>query len=82
MEMYANGRMCQVPSDKDGKVDAVEVRRAANIPDGRALIMQKPNGENVVVPKRGLINADNYAHFMEAPTGRRGMKEQWGGLSI
>jgi hypothetical protein len=62
-----------VPSDEQGNVQAVDVRRAANVPDGRAIIMQKPTGENVILPKHGQIAANPYgSNFIDAPMARRG----------
>jgi len=72
MKIMMNGREFDVPSDERGNVQAVDVRRAANVPDGRAIIMQKPTGENVILPKNGQIAANPYGNFIDAPTARRG----------
>jgi hypothetical protein len=72
MRIIVNGREREVPSDERGNVQAVDVRRAANVPDNRAIIMQKPTGENMIVPKNGHIAIDPYANFIDSPTARRG----------
>jgi hypothetical protein len=72
MRIYAGGREREIPTNSDGDVDAVEVRRAANIPDDRALIMQRSSGENFVVPKRGRIHVNPWDRFMETPRAERG----------
>ncbi len=70
--IFVGGREIHVPSDSDGNVDVRQVRQAAGIPDDRALIVQRPSGENVITPRRGRITIDPYSHAMEAPIARRG----------
>lgn len=72
MKIFANGREIEVPTDDQGKVDVVEVRRAANIPNDRLLVQQKPTGENMILPKHGTVNIDSYDRFMDAPRAVRG----------
>jgi hypothetical protein len=72
MRIMMNGRQFEVPSDGQGNVQAVDVRRATNVPDGRAIIMQKPTGENVILPKNGQIAANSDSNFIDAPISRRG----------
>ena len=75
MKIFAGGREIEVPTDSEGNVDAVEVRRAANVPNDRMLIQQKPGGENVVLPKNGRVNISLYDRFMDAPRAIRGQKK-------
>jgi hypothetical protein len=72
MRIYAGGREREIPTDSEGNADAVEVRRAANIPDDRAMILQRPSGENFVVPKRGRVHVDPWDRFMETSRAERG----------
>lgn len=73
MKIIMNGIEHEIPSDEQGNVQAVDVRRVANVPEGRAIIMQKPTGENMIVPKNGQIAVNPYgSHFIEAPIGTRG----------
>jgi len=73
MKIMMNGREFDVPSDEQGNVQAVDVRRVANVPDGRTIIMQKPTGENVIMPKHGQIAVNPFgSNFIDAPTAKRG----------
>jgi len=75
MKIMMNGREFDVPSDERGNVQAVDVRRVANVPDGRAIIQQKPTGENFIVPKKGQIAVNPYENnFIDSPIARRGDK--------
>ena len=72
MRIFAGGREIEVPTDSEGNVDAVEVRRVANIPNNRMLVQQKPGGENFILPKNGQVNINPYDRFMDAPRAVRG----------
>jgi len=75
MKIMMNGREFDVPSDERGNVQAVDVRRVANVPDDRAVILQKPTGENFIVPKNGRIAVNPYENsFIDSPRGIRGDK--------
>lgn len=78
MRIFAGGREVEVPTDDQGNVDVVNVRRAMNIPDNRMLVHQRPTGENVIMPKRGGVNLNPYDQFMDAPVARRG-RVRWDG---
>ena len=75
MKIYAGGREVEVPTNYRGKVDVVEVRRAANIPRGRLLVQQKPTGENMILPRHGSVSISPYDRFMDAPRAVRGEHE-------
>ena len=72
MRIFAGGREIDVPTDENGNVDVVEVRRAANIPDNRSLIQQRSSGENFVLPRNGQVNINPYDRFLGAPRAERG----------
>ena len=72
MRVFAGGREVEVPEDNNGNVNVAEVRRAANIPSGRMLMRQRPNGENDILPTRGNITVSPYDQFMDAPRATRG----------
>ena len=72
MKFFAGGREIEVPTDSEGDVDAVEVRRAMGIPNDRVLVQQKPGGENFVLPRSGQVNISPYDRFMDAPRAVRG----------
>ena len=74
MKIFAGGREIDVPTDGNGNVDVVEVRRAANIPDDRSLIQQKPSGENFILPRSGRFSINPYDRFMGAPRAERGYR--------
>jgi hypothetical protein len=72
MRIYAGGREVEIPTDASGNADVAEVRRAANVPEGRLLIQQKPTGENLILPKNGSVTLHNYDQFMDSPRAVRG----------
>ncbi len=72
MKMFAGGREVNIPTDEQGKVNAVEVRRILDIPDNRQVIQQKPTGENFLLPKKGQVQLDSYDQFLESPRAVRG----------
>lgn len=72
MKIFAGGREIDVPTDDNGNVNVVEVRRAANIPDDRSLIQQRSSGENFVLPRSGQVSVNPYDRFMGAPRAERG----------
>ena len=73
MIMYVNGREVEVPSNANGEVDVVDVRRMANVPNDRMLMRQTSAGENIILPTHGAIRTNPYEHFMESARGRRGL---------
>ena len=75
MKIFADGREIEVPTDGNGNVEAVDVRRANNVSNDRMMIQQKPGGENFIVPKSGKIHVDPYDRFMDAPRAVRGRKQ-------
>lgn len=72
MKLFAGGREIDVPTDQNGNVDVVEVRHAANIPDNRQIIQQKPTGENFLLPQKGQVQLNPYDQFLGAPRAERG----------
>ena len=73
MKIFAAGREIEVPTNAPGDVDVAEVRRAANIPNNRSLIQQRPSGENFILPRNGQVSVNPYDRFMGAPRGVRGI---------
>ncbi len=72
MIIFAGGREIEVPTDPQGNVDVAQVRRAANIPDDRMLVQQRPGGENFILPRQGQVAINPYDRFMDSPRGVRG----------
>ena len=72
--VFCGGREIFTSDDGQGNIDIGQMRQEAGIPPGRALILQRPSGENVVMPRRGQVRVDPYTHFMEAPVAKRGKK--------
>lgn len=70
--VYVGGREVDVPQNWTGNVSVDQIRQAAGVPRGRMLILQRPTGENVIMPARGRIEVDPYDHFMDAPRAKRG----------
>lgn len=74
MKVMMNGREIDVPSDDQGNVQVVDVRRAANVPEDRAIIVQQPTGENFIAPKTGQIAINPYTNFLDSPRAKRGSR--------
>ena len=72
MRILSNGQEVEIPTDEQGRADVAEVRRVANVPHDRALILQRQNGENFITPRHGRINVTPYDHFLDSPTSKRG----------
>ena len=72
MKTFAAGREIEIPTDSNSYVDVQALKRALNVPSGRALIQQERSGENTVLPEKGRIQLKEYSHFTEAPRARRG----------
>ena len=74
--MYAmqkvNGRPYQVPVLRDGSIDADVLRALAKIPPDRVLVLQQPDGANVVVPPGQKVKVRPDACFVDAPRHVRG----------
>ncbi len=75
MKIFAGGREIEVPTDSQGNVNVVDVRRAVNIPNDRMLVQQRPGGENCILPKRGQVAISPDDQFMDAPRAVRGKDE-------
>lgn len=72
MRRMIQGRMHEIPEDEEGLVDVQILRDQLGVADDRALIAQRPNGENEVLPKKGVIELGPYADFLDAPVMVRG----------
>ena len=72
MRMLVNGREFNVPTNERGQANVVDVRRIANVPDDRAIIQQKPTGENFVMPRNGQVDVNPYDNFIESARAKRG----------
>ena len=72
MIIVRSGRQIEVPQDGQGRADIQEVRRIAGITSDRALIVQKPSGENELLPSAGQVRLDPYARLLDAPRAKRG----------
>lgn len=70
--VFIAGKEYEVPTDSQGRIDVEQLRSVVGVPEERALIHQKPSGENVVVRRRGQVKIGPYDHFMDAPVSRRG----------
>jgi len=73
MRMLVGGREVDIPTGSDGFVDVSELRRRLGVPSNRALIHQKPTGENEVLPVSGRAQLHPYGSFLDTPRSIRGM---------
>jgi len=72
MKRRVNGQWVDIPTDSSGRVDSDELRRAAGLPEDRALILHKQAGENEVVNPHAVITVDDGDAFSDAPLTVRG----------
>lgn len=76
MRIFSGGREIEVPTEPQGTMDVVDLRRSVDIPDDRVLVQQKPTGENIILPKTGLVHIHPDDRFMDAPRAVRGEKRE------
>ena len=69
-----NGKMIEVPLDRDGSIDSDTLREVAAIPKNRTLVQQLPTGENFIVNpgQKVTVNPGNY--FRDVADHVRGRK--------
>jgi hypothetical protein len=72
MIRFTGGRAVEVPETEDGTVDVERVRRELGIPPNRALIEQRRDGTNRLLPRRGHVRPAPHSHLMDAPQVVRG----------
>jgi hypothetical protein len=67
-----NGRPVKVPVEPDGSVDVDVLCRLASIAPDRALVLQRPDGSNLVVNRGQKMKVQPRSCFVDAPTHTRG----------
>jgi hypothetical protein len=67
-----NGRVVDVPTDSTGTLDSDALRVEAKIPEDRPLVLQLPNGKNLIINPGESIRVDPGQYFVDAPIHRRG----------
>ena len=76
MQQYAiqhvNGRSLQVPLERDGSIDVDLLRQLANIAPDRALVLQRSDGSNQLIPRGQKLKVQPRSQFVDAPVHRRG----------
>lgn len=72
MRQYVNGKMVELPVDRDGCVDSDAIRRAAGLPSDRQLILQSPDGGNRIVNPGERIALQPGQSSTDAPLHKRG----------
>lgn len=69
---HVNEKSVKVPLERDGSIDVDVLCQLAGIAPGRALVLQKPDGTNQLVPRGRKLRVQPRAQFMDAPLHRRG----------
>lgn len=72
MQRVINGKVLELPSSSDGSVDADTLYRLANVPRDRVLVLQRPNGQNVVVNRGDSVRVNPQDHVAVTHNGKRG----------
>lgn len=72
MYCLVNGTKTDVPVQPDGLVNSNTIRRIARLPDNRALILQRPDGKNLVVNPGQSVQVHPLDAFVDAPLHMRG----------
>lgn len=76
MQHYAiqrvNGHPVKVPVERDGSIDVDVLCGLASIPQGRTLVLQRPDGSNLVVNRGNKIKVAPGSLFLDAPAHTRG----------
>ncbi|HNQ22527.1 MAG TPA: hypothetical protein PKK06_05475 [Phycisphaerae bacterium] len=69
---HVNGQPLKVPVAPDGSIDVDVLCQLANVAPDRALVLQRPDGSNQLVPRGQKLTVRPGAQFVDAPTHRRG----------
>ena len=72
MKRMINGQEYEIPTNPDGSVDADVVRRAADIPPGHTMMIQRTDGSNIVINPGSKTRIRPEDHIASAPAHRRG----------
>jgi hypothetical protein len=67
-----NGKPVEVPMSPDGSIDVDVLCQLANLPANRTLVLQRPDGSNVVVNRGQKIKVQPRSFFIDAPQHKRG----------
>lgn len=72
MQQMVNGKMVDVPLERDGSIDSDTLREVAAIPKNRTLVQQLATGENLIINpgERIMVNPRDY--FRDIPDHVRG----------
>lgn len=71
-KVNVNGRPVQVPIEPDGAIDVNMLCHLASIAPNRALVLQRPDGSNVVINRGQKIKVQPRSFFIDAPQHTRG----------
>ena len=71
-QIFINGEVYDIPANSDGSINADTVRRMANIPSDRALVLQNPNGSNHVINAGEDFRVRPGQHMSEMNIHKRG----------
>jgi len=72
MMRMIGGETVEIPEDGEGRADLEELRYELALPESRALILQNPDGSNILLPRTGKAKIPANCHLLDAPLVRRG----------
>lgn len=72
MYCLVNGLKTDVPVQPNGMVNSDTIRRIARLRDNRSLILQQPDGKNLVVNPGQSVRVRPLDAFVDAPLHTRG----------
>ena len=73
MRHMVNGRIVELEPESDGSVNSDDLRRAANVPEDRQLILQLPDGSSQVINPGENVRLAPQQFFVDAPAHKRGV---------
>ena len=73
MRQNINGQMYDIPTNPDGSIDINTVKKVAQIPPNRAMILKHPGGSNEIINPGEKFFVDPEQDFSDAPLHKRGL---------
>ena len=69
-----DGGLVEVPTLPDGSIDSDVLRRLADIPADRPLVLKRPDGSNQLINSGQHVRVRPQESFLQAPDHRRGLQ--------
>lgn len=69
-----NGKDFSIPTADDGRVHTADLRRAANIPSNRQIVVKRPDGSNELLNSGQMTYINPQDHIDHLPNHKRGQE--------